>query len=130
VKSLKTEFDRRNVPVIIVSFADPRQIIRYADDHQWPFVIFTDPERRAYREFGLQRLSWLRVFSLATLRLYFRSLRNSQQRHNYGKEDIYQGGGDFLIDRQGYIHFAYRSREPADRPTVLELLHEIDRVQS
>jgi hypothetical protein len=92
-------------------------------------VIFADPERSSYRAFGLQRLSWLKVFSPRTLWLYLRSVRNGQQRRDYGSEDIYQGGGDFLIDRQGNIHFAYRSRDPADRPTVLKLLHEIDRVQ-
>ena len=130
MEALKTEFDRRHVPIVVVSFAEPKQIARYADDHRWPFATFIDPERSAYRAFGLQRLSWLRVFSPATLWFYFRSRRNGQQRRDYGKEDIYQGGGNFLIDRQGNIHFAYRSHDPADRPTVLQLLHEIDRVQS
>jgi peroxiredoxin len=129
VKSAKTEFDRRKVSIVVVSFAEQRQIVRYADDHRWPLAIFTDPERTVYRAFGLQRLPWLRVFSPATLRLYFRSRHGVRQR-GYGKEDIYQGGGDFLIDRMGNIHFAHRSRDPADRPKVRQLLQEIDRAQS
>jgi peroxiredoxin len=129
VKSFKAEFDRRNVSIAVVSFANSAKLTQYQDDHDWPFTVLADPNRSTYRTFGLQRLSWLRVFSPATLWLYLRSMRNQERKHHYGKEDIYQGGGDFLIDRDGNILFAHYSRDPADRPTPARLLREIDRVQ-
>jgi hypothetical protein len=55
----------------------------------------------------LDRLSWLQVFSPATLKLYWRLLREGKQREEYGKDDIYQSGGDFLIDRDGNLLFAH-----------------------
>ena len=77
--------------------------------------------------FRVKRLSWFRVFSLSTLRLYFRLLREGKKFQNYGKDDYYQAGGDFLVDRKGNILFAHRSQDPADRPPIEKLLEAIDR---
>lgn len=89
--------------------------------------MLADPKRIAYDAFALKRLSWFQIFSPATLKLYWRLLRGGSKREDYGKDDIYQGGGDFLIDGDGTILFAHRSREPADRPAALKLLEIIDR---
>ena len=105
-------------------------LVRYQEYHQWPFAILADPDRRAYEAFALPRLSWRQVFSPATLKLYFRLLRQGKKRQKYGGDDIRQAGGDFLIDRAGNILFAHRSREPADRPTPARLLQEIDRIRA
>ena len=111
----------------MISFAEPEKLVGYQEQHRWPFAIFADPRREAYRAFALKRLSWFRVFSPATLKLYLRLWREGRSRRDYGKEDIYQGGGDFLVDRAGNIFYAHRSEEPADRPSVRKLLDEIDR---
>ena len=92
--------------------------------------MLADPKRIAYQAFALKRLSWLRVFSPSTLRLYFRLLREGKKLQSYGKDDYYQAGGDFLIDRDGNILFAHRSRDPADRPPPEQLLRAIDRTAS
>jgi peroxiredoxin len=126
VSSCKPEFDRRDVTIAVVSFAEPAMLLEYQEYHAWPFHILADPKRLAYRAFRLGRLSWLRVFSVATLKLYFRLMRKGMARENYGKEDIYQAGGDFLLDRAGNLLFAHRSQDPADRPSVEKLLREID----
>lgn len=128
VKSFKVEFDRHNVSIVVVSFADPAKLVHYQKQHQWPFTILADPERTAYRAFSLKRLSWFQVFSPATLLAYLKFFRAGMKRKNYGKEDIHQSGGDFLLDRKGNILFAHRSQDPADRPSVTALLREIDRL--
>jgi hypothetical protein len=48
---------------------------------------------------------------------------------HYEGDDIYQSGGDFLIDRNGNILFAHRSQDPADRPAVAQLLQALDRIR-
>jgi peroxiredoxin len=126
VRSFKAEFDRRGVAIAVVSFAEPAKLIPYQQRHQWPFTLLADPKRRAYATFALKRLSWFQVFSVTTLKLYFKLLREGMTREDHGKEDIYQGGGDFLLDRAGNILFAQRSQDPADRPSVETLLREID----
>jgi peroxiredoxin len=129
VQARKSEFDRRHIRVIIVSFAQPAPLARYQEDHHWPFVVVADPERDAYRQFALTRFSWLQVFSPATLKLYWKLLRQGMKRSAYGREDIYQSGGDFLLDQDGNILFAHRSRQPADRPPASRLLQVIDELK-
>jgi peroxiredoxin len=126
VRAFKSEFDRREIPVIVVSFAEPGKLAPYQEVHQWPFTMLADPDRKLYQAFELGRMSWFRVFSPATLKLYLKLYRRGLPQHDYGKEDIYQAGGDFLIDRGGHILFAFRSEDPADRPTMGTLLKAID----
>lgn len=128
MKSSKGELAKRGVSVVVVSFAEPAKLNRYQQYHQWPFTILADPQRAAYELFTLTRLSWLHVFSLSTLKMYLKFLREGIQRQEYGKEDIYQAGGDFLLDRDGHFLFAHRSRDPADRPPVKILLEVIDHI--
>ena len=130
MKSAQSEFDRRGVAIVIISFAQPQKLAPYQEHHRWPFVILADPKRTSYQAFALKRLSLLRVFSPSTVRLYFRLLREGKKFQNYGKDDYYQAGGDFLIDRAGNILFAHRSQDPADRPPVEKLFEVIDRGRS
>lgn len=126
MQSLKGEFARRGVAIAVVSFAEPATLIHYQEQHRWPFTILADPDRVAYGEFALRRLSWLRVFSPATLKLYWKLLREGMKREDYGKDDIYQSGGDFLLDSEANLLFAHRSQDPADRPPGAKLLEAID----
>jgi peroxiredoxin len=130
VKSLKDEFDQRGVAIVVISFAEPERLAPYQEHHHWPFVMLADPKRIAYQAFALKRLSWFRVFSPSTLWLYLRLLREGKKLQSYGKDDYYQAGGDFLIDREGNILFAHRSQDPADRPSIEKLLEAIDQAVS
>lgn len=129
MQSFKNEFDRRGVAIVVISFAEPDRLVPYQEHHQWPFVILADPRRNAYQAFALKRLSLLRVFSPSTLKLYFKLLREGTKLENYGRDDYYQAGGDFVIDREGTILFAHRSQNPADRPPVETMLKAIDQTR-
>ena len=130
MKAFKNEFERRGVGIVVISFADPQRLAPYQEYHRWPFVMLADPKRIAYQAFALKRLSLLHVFSLSTLNLYIRLLREGKKIQSYGKDDYYQAGGDFLVDREGNTLFAHRSENPADRPSVEKLLATIDRILS
>ena len=62
--------------------------------------------------------------------LYVRLLREGKKSQNYGKDDYYQAGGDFLVNREGHVLFAHRSRDPADRPALEKLFKMIDHTAS
>ncbi len=40
-------------------------------------------------------------------------------------DDLFQLGGDFILDTEHRIRFAFSSREPTDRPSVDRLLAEL-----
>ncbi len=114
---------------MVISFAQPDRLVAYQEYHQWPFLLLADPDREAYHYFNLERLSWFRIFSLSTLKMYYHLLRKGRKIGNYGKDDYYQAGGDFLLDRQGNMLFAHRSHDPSDRPTIQRLLDEVNKIK-
>ena len=126
MNAFKSEFQRRNIAIVVVSFAEPERILPYREHHEWPFTMLADPERKLYQAFDLKPLAWRKVFSLATLKLYLKSLRKGLHLQDYGKEDIYQSGGDFMLDRAGNVFFAQRSEDPSDRPSIGSLLKAFD----
>jgi hypothetical protein len=127
VNAFKSEFRRRNIDIVLVSFTESEMLIPYLEFHEWPFTLLADPERKLYQAFDLKALPWRKVFSPATLKLYLKLFRKGLHLQDYGKEDIYQAGGDFLLDHAGNVLFAHRSEDPADRPSVARLLKAMDR---
>ncbi|MGH7845376.1 MAG: SelL-related redox protein, partial [Candidatus Binatia bacterium] len=87
-------------------------------------------ERAAYRYFELERLPWRRVFSPSTLKFYAGVLLQGRKIESYGRDDYRQSGGDFIVDGTGKILFARRSHDPADRPTVQELLAAVSEAKA
>ncbi len=128
MQSTLNTFNEWGIAIVVISFAEPRRLVNYQEQHQWPFVLLADPDRSAYREFNLKRLSLLRVFSPPTLKIYFRLLRQGKKIQSFGKDDYYQGGGDFLLDRNGTVLFAHRSHDPSDRPSAQKLLEVIKKL--
>lgn len=109
--------------VVLVTFTERSDLARYAAGHQLPFPVVTDPERTAYRAYGLGRGSVARVWGWRALRRYvailledgFAGLRRPT-------EDTLQLGGDFVIDPAGTLVYGYWGEGPDDRPTVAALL--------
>lgn len=129
MQSVKDQFEKNGVAVVVISFAQPERLVAYQEHHKWPFLLLADPDREAYRYFNLERLPWFRIFSPSTLKMYFHLLRKGRKIKNYGKDDYYQAGGDFVVDRQGNMLFAHRSHDPSDRPSVEKLLEEIHKLK-
>jgi hypothetical protein len=109
--------------VLVVTQARPEQLARYATRYGWRVPLVADPERAAYRAFGLERTSWLTFFRPRVLWGYFRGmLRGYGVKTPYAGEDVLQLGGDFVLDRERRVVFAYPSIDPTDRPRVPAIL--------
>src|SRR5262245_4684629 len=91
-----------------------------------PFPVVGDPERAAYRAFGLERTSWGRLLRpgvvLRYLGLIFRGWLPRRPRSG---EDVLQLGGDFVLNGEGRMVYAYRSAEPTQRPSIETLLQAV-----
>jgi peroxiredoxin len=124
----RDEYEGLNVRVLAISFgALPWAQAWQKETCPW-FPLLLDRRRVAYRAYGLRR-SWLGSWNLQTLRIYIRLLRAGRKWRGI-QGDPAQLGGDFIVDSDGIVRLAYRSRDPADRPSVgelLTLLHQLDR---
>lgn len=94
--------------------------------HAGLFEVCSDPSRSTYKTFGLPRVPARALLGRRTLRFYVRAALRGRIQRGVGS-DVHQMGGDFILDRDGCLCFAYRSREPADRPDARELLGELAR---
>jgi peroxiredoxin len=128
VDAARDRFAAAGCSVLVVSQAKPELLARYLARHPWHVPMVADPERAAYRAFGLERTSWLTFFRPRVLWGYFRGiLRGYGVKKPYAGEDVLQLGGDFVLDRRGRVVFAYPSANPTDRPTVAALLAAVGR---
>ncbi len=115
--------------VVLITFTDQVNLSDYRASLDVPFPLLTDPTRSTYRRYGLGRGSARRVWGTKAARAYAGLLRKGGRKLKMPTEDTLQLGGDFVIDRQGRIAFAYRSAGPDDRPPVEDLLVAVDRVR-
>ena len=124
LREYEQELDRLGAVVLGVSFEDPSVIARFAERESLPYPILSDPERRAYRAFGLERGGAAQVWSPNALRTYARGLLRGRL-PRLPRADIAQLGGDFVLDARGRVAYEYRSEESADRPAIDSLLDAV-----
>jgi hypothetical protein len=126
LRQQQSEFEAKDAEVLVVSFDPPRRIRAYCRRLRLPFRCLSDEARLAYRAFGLGRASWLRTLTPKALAPYVRLyLRPGGPRPMSGGQDLRQMGGDFVVRPDGRLTFAYASHDPADRPSVDDLLAAI-----
>jgi hypothetical protein len=110
--------------VVAVSFEPLPLLQEFAKKEELPFPVLSDPERKAYRAFGLQEGSAHRIFGLPAIWTYLRGLLQGRW-PRWPSANIRQLGGDILINTSGNIALLHRSHSPADRPGVGVLLKAI-----
>jgi len=124
VRHRQRELDEAGALLVVVSAEPADQIAPVARKEGWTGPVLGDPQRIAYRAFGLGRLPWYRVFTPKTLVLYAGFMLRGRFPEPPG-QDAMQQGGDFLVDAAGVIRFAYAGRRSDDRPPVEDLIRHL-----
>lgn len=114
------EFEAHKARIVVISFGRPGQARIWLDETKAPFTLLLDPERKAYRAYGLE-YSLLRSWGLNMWQQYAHLLFKGRRWHGI-QGDSGQLGGDIVVDSKGRIRFAYRSHDPTDRPDIHTLL--------
>lgn len=116
--------------VALITFSDPEKLAAYRSRNELPFPILVDPERAAYRAFGLGRGSVARVWGWRAARRYVEILRaDGLSALRRPEEDTLQLGGDFVVGPTGLLAYGFWSEGPDDRPSVDELIAEVRRIR-
>jgi AhpC/TSA antioxidant enzyme len=119
-------FRHSGCEILIVTQAEPPLLRQFLDRNPQPFPVVGDPERLAYRAFGLERTSWLTFFKPSVIWGYLRlMLRGTWVKMPTLEEDVRQLGGDFILDLNGRVVWSYTSADPTARPGIEELLQVV-----
>jgi peroxiredoxin len=118
------EFRQAGAEVVIVSFVQDQRLQFYSQGLDLPFPLLSDPDRRAYTTYGLRRGGIWTIFGPKIIWTYIKLILHGRRFRGI-QGDPMQLGGDFVIDGQGVIRFAYLGADPADRPPVERLLQAV-----
>lgn len=123
------EVRRLGGDVLVVSFAPPARVAAFLAASPQPMVMVSDPTLAAYRAFGLQRAPWRSMFRLGVLSRFLKLvLRGWLPRKPATGDDVFQLGGDFVLDAAGRVCYAHPSAEPTDRPRAEEVVAALARL--
>ncbi len=119
-------FSRLGTRVILLTFCEAPVVRAYLDEMRLPFDLLLDPERTAYKGYGLER-SYLRS---RPPRLLWRYLRHfvATRRITRSVGDPDQLGGDFVVDARGVVRMTHPSHDPLDRPDVDRVIRILERL--
>jgi hypothetical protein len=122
------EIEQLGGEILVVSFTQPEKLAAYVERHATPFPALADPERAAYQAFDLGRGSWWMFLRGHVLGRYLKLITHGwRPEKTSAVEDLLQLGGDFVLDDQRRLVYAYRSVDATDRPSPEELVRAVRR---
>jgi len=115
LREREDEFGRWGLKVVVVTFAHDFLARSYVEDTalDWPLLI--DSDRQVYGSYGMLTASFWDIWGPKTWLVYGRELLKGRKLEKSG-DDIYQRGGDVLIDPDGIVRLHHVGDGPADRP--------------
>lgn len=117
MREFDAEIAQNDGQVVVISFARPDHVKRFAEHLGHPYFWLADPERRSYRSLGLRRKG---LGAVAPPRVIWEHVRFAFRGKVWHPEqlDITQMGGDFVFDRSGNLTLKHPSSASDDRPTT------------
>jgi peroxiredoxin len=129
LRDQEDELVRLNVKVVVVTFENDYLARCYVEDTALRWPVLVDDTREVYKSYGMLDASFWDVWGLKTWQVYFREiLKGNKPKKSQG--DIYQRGGDVLIDPDGIVRLHHIGEGPADRPAVEHILNIVSKKKS
>lgn len=117
------EIRRRGAQVLVVSFARAEKAKAFLGKHLSPYQVVCDPDRQAYQAFALRRTPWWSMLLPWVIGRYLLLMIRGWRAVDLDRnEDLLQLGGDFVLDADQRLLFAYPSKNSTDRPKPEELI--------
>ncbi|CAI9730810.1 Hypothetical predicted protein [Octopus vulgaris] len=124
LETWKSDLKALGCDVLLLFFGSQKSIKQWLAETKSSFPSFQDSSKNIYSALGLRR-SVKEVFCMKTTQYYAAEMASDgiiPTPYKDFNEDIYQMGGDFIIDQTGKILFTYRSQTPSDRPSAEQIL--------
>ncbi len=95
-----------------------------------PYRLLIDSKKRVYAEWGLGRTGLMGAMLSPGLNWRYLKLLLQGERFLGVAPDMFQLGGDFVIDAEGKVVFAHRMRNSGDRAEVTDLIAALSKAAS
>ncbi|KAK5858009.1 hypothetical protein PBY51_011210 [Eleginops maclovinus] len=120
----QSTLDAHSVKVVVVSFGCEGGASHWLQETGCQYDLLLDPERKLYAAFGLGASVW-KVLNFSNMLLYAEYVVNSlpfpRGLPNI-QEDMFQLGGDFVVDEHGGVLFSHCCQSPTDRPPLQDII--------
>jgi hypothetical protein len=117
---------RGDVTVLAITPGTPEALRRLRADRGLKVRLIADPSWSLHQALGFARGQWRTIWlSPRTIVAYLRLLGRGRRPHRPA-QDVFQLGGDVVLDARGVVTWIYRSRHPADRPAIAEIVRHLD----
>jgi peroxiredoxin len=137
VVSLREEhmrFARLGTRISLIGQGTPTDCAEFCDRQRIEFDVFVDPERVAFRAFGLIEGGIRQVLTPAVLLPWVKNELKAETRQGGLRGGSFmQMPGTFVVDTTGIVRFAHRNRHVADTPrnqAILDVLAKIPNSRS
>ena len=104
--------------IVVVTFSPPELLARFEAELGLGLPMLSDRDRALYAALGFGRGSVRRVWLDPRVWARYARLLARGERMRPAQEDTLQLGGDAVVDAEGRLVWAYRSRGPEDRPSI------------
>jgi hypothetical protein len=119
--------DAVSARVILVAYDEPSLLAaKILRGLRLPGVLLLDRGREVYRRWGLGRTTLRASVLSPSLTWRYVTLLARGERFLGFAPDMFQLGGDFVLDRAGRVVFAHRMRDNGDRAPVADLLRALE----
>ncbi|XP_054470258.1 uncharacterized protein LOC129103698 [Anoplopoma fimbria] len=124
LKKNQSSLDAHSIEVVVVSFGCNEGASHWLQETSCQYDMLLDPERKMYAAFGLGA-SVKKVLNFRNMLLYAEYVVDNME-FPRGlpsiQDDMFQLGGDFVLDEHGRVLLAHCCQSPVDRPSVEDIL--------
>ena len=126
-------FERIGAHVTLIGQGTPQECREFCETRRLPFRVLVDPDRSAYRAYGLGKGGVMQVVGPQVMVPWIRNELHAETRQRSTRGASFtQMPGTFVIDTDGIVRFGHRSRHVADVPrnsTILRALSELPSIR-
>lgn len=121
MRERKTSFDEAGLTIVPVGQGTPSELKRFLSSRDYPFTLYTDPERISYRAYGVERGGWREI--AISPKVIADGARAAAGGHLTTKVvgDVKQLPGSFVVV-DGQVVYAHRGKVSSDVGDIEELL--------
>jgi len=122
-------FEELGAGIVLIGQGEPADAAAFTERMQQPFECLVDPDRSAYRAYGLVRATTSQILTPQVALPFLRAnLRRQTQQKGLQGGSFLQMPGTFVIDTDGVLRMAHRNRHIADTPSTQQLLEVLNRL--